>query len=261
MTTVVTVAAQFAPTADFAANRAFIAATVAEHPTARVFVFPEYSAWFDPRPSEWASAAQSLDGEFVAFLGELVQGGDAVIVAGFIERAGSSLYNSVVAVSADGVQAHYRKVHLYDAFGHRESGWLSSGDATAEPAVFSVGDLTFGIHTCYDIRFPEASRRLIDAGASVLIVPSDWVPGDGKSLAWNTLTTARAIENVAYVVAANHAPPSGTGESRIVSPSGAAVELNEGESVVLCELDSAVVAAARERNPALALRRYTVSPR
>lgn len=261
MTTVVTVAAQFAPSADCAKNQAFIAATVAAHPTARVLVFPEYSAWYDPRPAEWASAAQPLDGEFVTFLDDLVHGTDVVIVAGFIERDGSNLYNTVVAVSADGVLAHYRKVHLYDAFGQRESDWLGSGNPAADPAVFAIGDLTFGIHTCYDLRFPEASRRLVDAGASVLIVPSDWVPGDGKSLAWNTLTSARAIENVAYVVAANHAPPSGTGETRIVSPSGVAVELNAGESVVLCELDSTVVAAARERNPALELRRYTVSPR
>lgn len=102
---------------------------------------------------------------------------------------------------------------------------------------------------------------MIDAGAEVLIVPSDWVPGEGKSLAWNTLTTARAIENVAYLVAANHAAPSGTGESRVVSPLGVGTELAAGATVVSAVLDRDQVAAARERNPALALRRFGIIPR
>ncbi|MEY4458295.1 MAG: hypothetical protein RIS25_888 [Actinomycetota bacterium] len=261
MPTVNTVAAQFAPSADVQSNLEFISRTVSEHPDAQLFVFPEYSAWFHPDPRSWGEGAQSVDGDFVASLVGLVAGSDRVIVAGFIEIAGEHLFNAVVAVSSAGVLAHYRKLHLYDAFGHRESDWLSAGDAAEAPAVFTVGGLVCGIQTCYDIRFPEVSRRLIDAGAEVLIVPSDWVPGEGKSLAWNTLTTARAIENVAYLVAANHAAPSGTGESRVVSPLGVGTELAEGATVVSAVLDRDQVAAARERNPALALRRFGIIPR
>ncbi len=261
MSTVLTVAAQFAPSASAQANRDFIADTVAGNPDARLIVFPEYSAWFDSRPHNWAQGAQPIDGEFVTFLHGLVRGTDRVIVAGFIESEGDRLFNSIVAVAASGIVAHYRKIHLYDAFGHRESDWLTAGDAEAQPAIFSVGDLVCGIQTCYDIRFPEVSRRLIDAGAHVLIVPSDWVPGEGKSLAWNTLTTARAIENVAYLVASNHGAPTGTGESRIVSPVGLGTELSEGASTVSAVLDVDVVLAARDRNPALSLRRYAIAPR
>ncbi|MEY5017628.1 MAG: hypothetical protein RL431_677 [Actinomycetota bacterium] len=261
MSTVHTVAAQFAPNADAQSNLAFISRTVSENPDAQLVVFPEYSAWFHPDPRTWRNGAQPVGGEFVASLGALVSGSDRVIVAGFIELADDKLFNAVVAVSSAGVLAHYRKLHLYDAYGHRESDWLSAGDPADGPSVFTVGGLVCGIQTCYDIRFPEVSRRLIDAGAEVLIVPSDWVPGDGKSLAWNTLTTARAIENVAYLVAANHAAPSGTGESRIVSPLGVGAELAAGEAVVSAVLDRDEVVAARERNPALALRRFDTAPR
>ena len=80
--------------------------------------------------------------------------------------------NAVVAVDGHGELAGtYRKVHLYDAFGHRESDRLVPGPADAPPLVVEVGGLTFGVLTCYDLRFPESARRLVDAGAQVLVVP------------------------------------------------------------------------------------------
>jgi predicted amidohydrolase len=105
------------------------------------------------------------------------------------------------------------------------------------------------------------SRRLIDAGATVLAVPSDWVPGEHKSHHWRTLLTARAIENIAWTVAANHAAPSGIGESLVVDPLGTVV-IEAGKTDFVCDvtLDPDSVAHARLANPALAARRYGVAP-
>ena len=67
--------------------------------------------------------------------------------------------------------------------------------------------LTLGVMTCYDLRFPELARVLVDAGATVLAVPAAWVAGTGKAEAWGDLVRARAIENTAYVVAAAQPGP------------------------------------------------------
>src|SRR5690606_20718246 len=130
--------------------------------------------------------AEGLDGDFVRTLRSSASAHGVVIVAGLVETAGERVRNTLVAVDGDGVIATYRKQHLYDAFGQTESEWIEPGPLGAAE-TFEVGGLRFGLMTCYDLRFPEVARTLVDAGADVLVVPAEWVRGPLKEHHWTTL--------------------------------------------------------------------------
>jgi predicted amidohydrolase len=256
---------QFAPTASAEANRARIAELVADAARrgARVIVLPEYSSFFvDPMDASLAANAETLDGEFVRALRALAAEHGAIIVAGLVERAGAGrVRNTLVAVSDAGVQAVYRKQHLYDAFGQTESAWIEAG-ALGQASVFDADGIRFGLMTCYDLRFPEVARTLVDAGADALIVPAEWVRGPLKEHHWSTLLTARAIENTAYVIAADHPAPVGVGLSQVIDPQGVVIAgVSAGEGVAVASVDPELIERTRATNPVLRLRRYGVVPR
>lgn len=251
----------------------------AAHARADVVVLPEYASAFDPR-GVGPELAEPLDGPFVTALREeAVRGGLAVLAGttlpadedaaggdaagGHAEGAPRRAVNAVVAVAADGTLAGvYRKVHLYDAFGQRESDRFAPGPADAPPLVLDVAGLRFGVMTCYDLRFPESARRLVDAGAHVLVVPAAWAAGPLKSSHWRTLAAARAIENTSAVVAVGQAGRGVVGRSLVVGPDGlVGLELDETPQVRTVDLDADALAGVRERNPSLANRRYAVVPR
>ena len=156
---------------------------------------------FGPTDSDLAAVAEPLDGPFVSALAFLAREHGTAIVAGMFEATDGLPYNTLVALDANGdLIAAYRKVHLYDSFGYRESDRLTPGPL--EVATVDVADARIGVMTCYDLRFPEIARLLVDAGATVLAVPAAWVRGPLKESHWDTLLRARAIENTVYVAAA-----------------------------------------------------------
>jgi predicted amidohydrolase len=266
MTSVALAVAQFAPTADEAANLA-VMTTLVETAAARggqVVVFPEYSSYFvDPFDSSLREHAQPIDGPFTSALIALASRFGLHIVAGLLEAAGDERHvrNAVVAVNATGLVAAYRKLHLYDAFGQRESDWVEPGELST-PETFQVGGLRFGLMTCYDVRFPEVGRLLADAGADVFLVPAEWVRGPLKEHHWRTLLHARAIENTVFVAAADHPPPLGVGNSMVVDPQGVEIAaIGTATDIAIAHLDVEAVARVRLVNPALALRRLRVVPR
>lgn len=258
--------AQFAPVADEAANLAQIAALVerAVDRGASLVLLPEYANWFaDPFDSRLAEHAQDLDGPFATALIELAARADVTIVSGMVERGTGDgrVHNTVVAVDGSGMLASYRKMHLYDAYGQRESDWVEPGEVT-EAATFLVNGLRCGLMTCYDLRFPEVTRTLADADAHLVLVPAEWVRGPLKEHHWRTLLRARAIENTFYVAAADHAPPIGVGLSMIVDPTGVDIAgVGTATDVALAWPSRAAIDRVREVNPALALRRFRVVPR
>lgn len=257
---------QFSPTDDAAANRAAVArwARRAAQRGAALAVFPEYSSFFVSELGQRiVDSAEAIDGEFVGALGHAARELSIHIVAGMLERADDGrAYNTALAVSPGGdVVARYRKQHLYDAFGQRESEWIAPGELS-EPETFDVAGLTVGLQTCYDLRFPEVSRRLVDAGADVFAVPSEWVRGPLKEHHWRTLVTARALENTVFVAAADHPAPIGAGNSMIVDPMGVELAtIGENSDLALAFVSRARLEAVRSVNPALALRRFEVRPR
>jgi predicted amidohydrolase len=258
--------AQFAPVNDAVANLASIR-DLTETAVARgaaLVVFPEYASFFRAElGQDFVDAAESLDGPFVAGLSALARECGVHLVAGLVEKTAddSRFSNTLVAIDPTGALiATYRKLHLYDAFGATESTWVQPGEIVPVE-TFDVGGFTVGLQTCYDLRFPEVTRRLVDAGATLVLVPSEWVRGPLKEHHWRTLVTARALENTIYVAAADHAPPVGVGNSMVVDPMGVEIAtIGEITDVVVATIRPDRVASVRTTNPALSLRRFTVSP-
>ncbi|QPZ39665.1 carbon-nitrogen hydrolase family protein [Paramicrobacterium chengjingii] len=259
--------AQFAPTPDIDANLATIRSFSirAAERGASVIVFPEYSSYFvNPMDDSFARHAQGLDGPFVRSLEALASELSVHIVAGLVETTDDPrrFSNTAVAVGPEEeTVAVYRKQHLYDAFGQKESDWVVAGELD-EPQTFEAGGLCFGLQTCYDLRFPEVTRRIVDAGAEVVLVPAEWVRGPLKEHHWRTLLTARAIENTVYVAGADHPPSIGAGNSMVVDPSGVPLAtLGTQSDVVVAFVSRAVLTETRAVNPSLQLRRYGIVAR
>jgi len=255
-----TTVVQFEATTDVAVNLKRIGELVdnAASVAAELVVLPEGAMHdFGPTDLPLGPAAQGLDGEFVGELAELAIRHGITVVAGMFEISEDPErpFNTLVVVGPDGaIRASYRKTHLYDSFGYRESDRLSSGEPM--PVVVPLGALTLGLMTCYDLRFPEFARLLVDAGADVLLVPSAWVRGPLKEDHWETLLRARAIENTVYVVAAGQTGRQYVGCSMIVDPMGVAVaRLGDSEDVATAEVEAAYLERIRRRNPSLANRR------
>ncbi len=204
-----------------------------------------------------AGAAESVDGPFVEMLADQARQLGATIVGHIFERSesGDLPYNTAVVIDPAGaLVATYRKIHLYDSFGFLESERLSAGPTT--PVAVDVGGVRLGLLTCYDLRFPEHARLLVDDGADVLVVPAAWVRGPLKEDHWVTLLRARAIENTVYVLGAAQCGPNYSGRSVVVDPMGIVVAgAGEAEADVITEITTERVAEARRRNPSLANRR------
>lgn len=243
--------------------RALIA-HAAEH-GADLVVAPEAAMHdFGTPDLDLAAVAEPLDGPFVDAMAHAARQHGVTIVAGMFEVAdGSHVFNTLVALGPDGqLIGRYRKQHLFDALGWMESDRLLPGDPE-DRLVFSVGGVSVGVMTCYDIRFPELARALVDDGAELIAVPSAWVAGEHKLEQWQALTTARAIENVCYVAGAVQCPPTYTGGSRIVDPWGrvlADIDPSK-EGLARAEVSADEVKRCRERMPSLANRRWKVEPR
>ncbi|HET6167077.1 MAG TPA: carbon-nitrogen hydrolase family protein [Marmoricola sp.] len=223
---------------------------------ADLVVLPEaFARDFGDPGSDLAPYAESLDGPFASRLDELAEKHGIGVVAGMFEVSPDTEHPFNTLVLAEpGRQTAYRKIHLYDSFGYKESDTLSAGPT--RPVTTSVGDARLGLMTCYDLRFPELARALSTEGMDVLVVPAAWVAGPHKVMQWQALLRARAIENVCWVVAAAQPGPRYCGHSMVVSPVGEVVaEAGDGEEVLSVTLDLDAVRDARSLNPSLANRR------
>lgn len=237
---------------------------------ASLVVLPEATMCaFGEATTDLVARAEPLDGPFVRALHRVAGETGATVVAGTFEsagepgRAGSSrrVHNTIVVVDGGGLVGAYRKLHLYDALGWRESDRIAPGDPGGL-VTFPLGGLVVGVMNCYDLRFPEMARALVDRGATVLLVPANWIPGPGKVEAWETLLRARAIESTAYVVGAAKPGPECTGRSVVIDPAGAVLASApaDGEAMLLADLEPERVAEVRAAMPVLAHRRFAVVP-
>ena len=201
-------------------------------------------------------AAQPLDGPFMqALIAESRTNTMTTMFCIHTPTGGGKVHNVLVALRAGEIIAAYRKLHLYDAFAVQESRNVTPGDTV--PPLIEVAGLKIGLMTCYDIRFPELARRLADDGAEVFAMPAAWLRGPLKEHHWETLVTARALENTAYIIAAGECGPRNIGMSLAVDPLGVAVaRAAEAPALIFAEVDPRRIAHAREVLPALANRRF-----
>ncbi|MEV5600088.1 carbon-nitrogen family hydrolase [Streptomyces sp. NPDC052299] len=174
----------------------------------------------------------------------------------FVERAGDgTLYNTTLVFSPEGERAAaYRKIHRF-GFDQGEAVMMGAGE---DLVTVPLPRTTLGLATCYDLRFPELFRGLVDAGAETLVVAAGWP--ERRRAHWTLLARARAVENQSYVLAVGsagtHAGVQQAGHSLAVDPWGEVLaEAGADEEVLTVELDPAKVAATREQFPALKDRR------
>jgi predicted amidohydrolase len=188
-----------------------------------------------------------------------------LVLGGVTERSAveGKVHNACVVVDPSGeITARYRKIHLFDVD-------LADGTRLCESRVVVPGDEVvacdtvvgrLGLSVCYDVRFPELYRRLVDAGAEVLAVPAAFTVPTGRDH-WHVLLRARAIESQAYVLApaqwGSHGHGRTTyGHAMIVDPWGTIVaECPDGEGIAVAEIDLARVHAIRAQLPSLRHRR------
>ncbi len=254
---------------DVSANLSTAEALVADAAGAgaRFVALPEMFAYLR-REGSTVSCVQELDGEIVgAARGWARQHATRLLAGSFPERApdGERVYNTSVLISPEGeIEAVYRKIHLFDVDlgdagggSFRESTRFAAGQ---DCVVADTPDGGIGLSICYDLRFPELYRQQAAQDARWLCVPSAFTPHTGKDH-WEVLLRARAIENLAFVVApaqcGRHSPDrSSHGRSLIIDPWGVVLaQLGDEPGVAVADCDLAQQDRMRRRLPALDHRR------
>jgi predicted amidohydrolase len=197
--------------------------------------------------------SQPLDGPVITAMREAARHAGIWLHAGSVaELAGAERFNTSVVIDPSGdVVATYRKLHLFGW----EDGEPSVMTAGVSPVILPTPLGATGLATCYDLRFPELYRRLVDSGAETFLMASGWPePRIGH---WTVLAQARAIENQAWVVACNsagtHAGVLMGGRSIVVDPRGTVVaEAGSAEEILYAEVDPEVARTWRRSFPVLA---------
>ncbi|MFC3258708.1 nitrilase-related carbon-nitrogen hydrolase, partial [Streptomyces xanthochromogenes] len=195
----------------------------------------------------------ALDGTTAREMSEAAREAGVWLHAGSVPERGADgvLYNTSLVFSPDGELAHsYRKIHRF-GFDKGEAVLMGAGSQLVTAAL---PELTLGLATCYDLRFPELFRGLVDAGAQAFVIPAGWP--ERRRAHWTLLARARAVENQAYVLACGtggtHAGVEQAGHSIAVDPWGEVLaEAGPGEEILTVDLDPARVAETREVFPAL----------
>ncbi|WP_129658835.1 carbon-nitrogen hydrolase family protein [Rothia uropygialis] len=232
---------------------------------ADLVVFPE--ATQTPFGTDLAAAAEELDGPWAKRLEAIARENGVTVIAGmFRPGTNGTVKNTIVARGMDpegtAVAAHYDKVHLFDAFGHKESDSVSPGQTIR---TFGFGDLTIGLAICYDVRFPPLFTAQARSGADAIVVSASWGSGPGKIEQWELLGRARALDATAYVLACGQADPrvtgapaaqdspTGVGHSYVAGPKGELIaSADAGDEIIYAELSRQVVRQTRTAIPVLA---------
>lgn len=235
----------------------------AKNKNASLVAFPEFLMAYSPADQsaeELCALAESLEGEFTSRIREAARENGIEVIATIYERSErpERVYDAAIVIDSDGkLSGVYRKLHLYDALGLRESDKLVPGRGLLEPVKTAAGKT--GIMICYDVRFPEMARILALKGAQTLVVPSGWVAGEMKIEHWQTMLRARAIENGCYVIAPDQVGSIYIGHSMVIDPFGRVmVDMEEKEGLAIADLEPAVVEEVREKLPLLRHRREDV---
>jgi Predicted amidohydrolase len=234
--------------------------------SADLICFPEFQMAYSPAtqtPRDLFDLAEDIRGNFITTLRKSAKEHNIATVATMYERVQSKRLNFRVSdtaafISSNGlIKSVYRKLHLYDALGFKESIKLVSDNRIERPVKTSFGN--FGLMICYDVRFPEMSRILTLMGAAILVMPSAWVSGIMKEEHWQIMTKSRAIENGVFIVAPNQIGNIYSGRSTVIDPFGAVlIDMGTEEGLAIIEIDTSKIIRIRKALPLISNRRIDV---
>lgn len=257
MTRLIVAAAQLSSGPDPAANLALVTEAIADAAGrgARLVVTPEASmACFG---ADLRAVAEPLDGPWaVAVRDAALRHGVTAVVGMFEPAPDGRVYNTLLVAGADGSTARYRKRHLFDAFGARESDTVAPG---ADLVCVPVDGVPVGLATCYDVRFANQFSALGRAGSALVVLPASWGDGPGKAEQWDLLVRARAADAQAWLLACDQAwtaprgrAPLGVGRSALVDPTGTVrARLGSEVGLLVAEIDTGLTDEIRARIPIL----------
>jgi deaminated glutathione amidase len=219
---------------------------------AKLVVFPEATMCRFGVPL--APIAEPVDGPWADGVRGIAAAARVTVIAGMFAPAGDGRVTNTLVAAGPGTDAHYHKIHLYDAFGFTESRTVAPGH---EPVVITVDGVGVGLTTCYDIRFPELYTELARRGAQLIAVCASWGAGPGKLEQWTLLARARALDSTSYIAAAGQADPgdilpgstapTGVGGTLVASPFGEVVaSAGADPQLLVADIELDHVTAARD---------------
>ncbi|MFI1165000.1 carbon-nitrogen family hydrolase [Streptomyces sp. NPDC020801] len=234
-------------------RRRRMAALVRDQAGADLVVLPELWTTGAFAFEEFGREAEPLEGHTYEAMAKAASDAGVWLHAGSIPERDPEgpLYNTSLVFNPSGdLAAAYRKIHRF-GFDKGEAVLMGAGQ---ELVTVRLPETVLGLATCYDLRFPELFRGLVDAGAQTLLVPAGWP--ERRRAHWTLLARARAVENQAFVLACGtagtHAGVPQAGHSIVVDPWGEVLaEAGAGEEVLTVEFDPGKVATTREQFPAL----------
>lgn len=250
-------AAQLTSGPDPAANLELVTDAIAAAAArgARLVVTPEATmACFG---TDLRAVAEPLDGPWAGAVRAAAHAHGITAVVGMFEPAADGrVHNTLLVAQPSGDSTAYRKIHLFDAFGSRESDVVAPGD---ERVQIDVDGVPVGLATCYDVRFADQFSALGRAGAELVLLPASWGDGPGKAEQWDLLTRARAADAQAWLLGCDQAwtvprgrAPLGLGRSVLADPTGAVrSRLGSEPGLLVAEIDTDLVREVRQRVPIL----------
>jgi predicted amidohydrolase len=230
---------------------------------ATLVAFPEFIMFYTSltqTPQQLASLAETINGNFVNTIAKKAKEDHIEVIGSFYEKSSKKdrVYDTSFVINKLGkVISTYRKIHLYDALGFRESDKLTSGSKITRPVKTSIGKV--GMMICYDLRFPEISRSLATSGSEILVVPSAWVKGKMKEEHWLAINKTRAIENGCYIVAPDQVGNIYCGRSIVVDPYGKILlDMKKKQGISYVDIDLKKIKQIRNVLPLLKNRRTDI---
>ncbi|UVI37392.1 carbon-nitrogen hydrolase family protein [Brevibacterium spongiae] len=227
---------------------------------ARFIVFPE--ATMSAFGSGLRTIAEEHAESWRAALQDLAAETGITIIVGEFAATADKVINLLGVYAPTGERREYAKIHLYDAFGFKESDTVEAGE---DPLVIDIDDETIGLALCYDIRFPKLFAELSRRGARLAVVAASWGAGERKVEQWEILARARALDSNMFIAALGQADPevtgvdvpkkgpTGVGHSLVSDPLGKVLHSLDGaERLEIVDLDLNAADSAAEAVPVLA---------
>ena len=257
---------QMTSACDPADNLPIIAARIktAAAQGARLVALPETCSFMERnRKAMQARLERQADSQVLAALCHMARENHIFLLIGSMiladENSDKAVNRSLLIAPGGTVQAQYDKIHMFDVAlengeSHRESAAYQAGDTLV---VTKADGVSLGLSICYDVRFPALYRRLAEAQAQVIFVPSAFTKQTGEAH-WHILLRARAIETGCFIVApaqmgAHENGRETYGHSLIIDPWGEILaEASDDDEVIIAEMDMTLVDKARQQIPALA---------